>query len=149
MGRPSSYTPELAAEICERLLAGESLRSIIGLAHMPARSTVLKWIAEDTDGFSAQYAHAKDQGLDDRAEAAVEAAKGADDAAKGRLAFDAERWYLGKTARRFSDKVAIEHSGSVQTSENMTEADLERIAAGGSAGIAEAPQGPFIVRDVL
>lgn len=40
-----------------------------------------------------------------RAERAVEEAKAAKDAALGRLAFDAERWYVGKLSNAFADKV--------------------------------------------
>ena len=39
-----------------------------------------------------------------RAEAAVEAAKNAECPQKGRLAFDAERWFLGKLSRAFREK---------------------------------------------
>ena len=41
-------------------------------------------------------------GLDDPA-LPVASAKIAEDAGKGRLAFDAERWYLGKLSNAFSD----------------------------------------------
>jgi hypothetical protein len=43
MGRPSSFSPEIALEICERLSAPESLRSICSDSHMPSRATVYVW----------------------------------------------------------------------------------------------------------
>jgi hypothetical protein len=43
----------------------------------------------------------------ERAERAVIAAKTAEDAQKGRLAFDAERWFLGKVSKALGDKTVI------------------------------------------
>lgn len=61
-------------------------------------------MADDAQ-LAATIARAREIGLDHRAEVAVEAAKMAEDAAKGRLAFDAERWYLSKLyPKRFGDK---------------------------------------------
>jgi hypothetical protein len=42
-GRPSSFSPEIALEICTRLAAPESLRSICRDAHIPDRTTVWRW----------------------------------------------------------------------------------------------------------
>jgi hypothetical protein len=58
-GRPSLYTDELAAEICERIAAGETLLDITDDEDMPARSTVTKWLMEDRGGFYGQYARAR------------------------------------------------------------------------------------------
>jgi hypothetical protein len=54
----SSYTEELAAEICERIADGESLRSICALPGMPHRSTVLVWLSAYPD-FQSLYAQAR------------------------------------------------------------------------------------------
>lgn len=62
--------------------------------------------------FRSRIARAREIGYAARAEQAVIAAKAADDAAKGRLAFDAERWLLSKLdPRRYGDKVSQEISG--------------------------------------
>lgn len=58
MGRPSSYTPEIAAEICERLAGGESLISICSADPMPPKSVVFQWLAKNAD-FADQYARAR------------------------------------------------------------------------------------------
>lgn len=94
MGRPSIRTPELAKAICDKLMDGMSLRAICREADMPGKTFVLDW-ADADEAFAAQYAHARARGWHDRAEAARDEAKTAEDASKGRLAFDAERWYLG------------------------------------------------------
>jgi hypothetical protein len=43
-GRPTDYTPELGREICERLLAPESLRSVCRRPGMPDKATVHRWL---------------------------------------------------------------------------------------------------------
>jgi O-succinylbenzoate synthase len=72
------------------------------------------------------------------------------DAAQARVEIDARKWFASKfLPRQYGEKVAIEHSGSVRTSKEMPDAELERIAAGGSAGAAVPAEGPFIVCDLL
>jgi len=44
MARPSSYTIEIANEICQRIAEDESLISICKDKHMPTRQTVHNWI---------------------------------------------------------------------------------------------------------
>jgi hypothetical protein len=62
-GRPSSYTPELAALICERLAGGETLTAICRDPDMPPDSTVRGWASDDVQGFHARYTRARDVGL--------------------------------------------------------------------------------------
>ncbi len=57
-GRPTKYTPDLAASICERLISGESLTSICAAEGMPKRTTVISWQGQH-DGFSTLYARAR------------------------------------------------------------------------------------------
>jgi hypothetical protein len=66
-GRPSKYTPELAAEICERLSNGEPLRQICRDAHMPAWTAIYAWAAKDAV-LSERIAHARNQGYEAIAE---------------------------------------------------------------------------------
>jgi len=63
MGRISTYTPEVAAEICERLSTGEPLAQICRDENMPAYRTVSDWRAAHPD-FAAEFAHARDEGFD-------------------------------------------------------------------------------------
>ena len=46
-GRPTNYTPEIAAKICEMLAAGLSLRAICQEPQMPHESTFRQWARED------------------------------------------------------------------------------------------------------
>ena len=54
-GIPSVYTPELAEEICARLSAGKSLKSICRDPGMPPFSTVQGWARTNHCGFTALY----------------------------------------------------------------------------------------------
>ena len=71
IGRPSKYTPELAAEICERLSNGEPLRQICRAEHMPAWTRIYDWMGRD-EALSGAIARARDIGADAIAEEALE-----------------------------------------------------------------------------
>jgi hypothetical protein len=112
MGRPSLYTPELADAICERLSNGESLNAICAADGMPSEAAVRLWALDDRDGFAAKYARARELQAHALAELAVTEAAKASDAALGRLAFDARRWFAGKVApKHYGEKVTAEHTG--------------------------------------
>jgi hypothetical protein len=90
MSRPSTYSPELAAEICGRLANGEPLAKICREEAMRAR---------------------EDQ-ADTMADEIVRIADEAEDPAKGRLQVDARKWVAAKLKpRKYGDKVTNEHSG--------------------------------------
>ena len=115
MGRPSTYSADTATRICERLAAGESLRAICTEDEMPSEALVRKWVIQDEAGFGAQYARARDKGLDVLADECMEIAdrqhEGTGAVARDRLRFDARRWYLSKLApKRYGDKVAVDLS---------------------------------------
>ena len=70
IGRPSKYTPELAAEICQRLSNGEPLRQICRDDHMPAWQKIYEWMARDEE-LSGAIAQAREQGFEALAEEAL------------------------------------------------------------------------------
>ena len=116
-GRPSLYTPEIAEAICTGVAEGLSLRKVCEPDDMPSEAAVRRWVIDDHEGFAAQYTRSRDIGLDCRADALVEEAKAAKDAPLGRLAFDADRWYLSKLApKRYGDKIA--HVGGDPATDN-------------------------------
>lgn len=111
-GRPSIYTEELAARICERLATGESLRKICDDPEMPARSTVRAWALDNKD-FSDQYARAREIGWTDIAEDLLDIAddKGGD-AQRDRLRVDTRKWLLSKMLPKvYGDKNTTEVTG--------------------------------------
>ncbi len=97
--------------ILAELEKGRSLAAICKDKGMPNRSTVQRWQKDDAE-WDAAVTHAREEGYHSRADQAVSDAKAAEDAGKGRLAFDAERWYLGKLSNAFSDNKAqkLEHT---------------------------------------
>src|SRR5689334_9626997 len=73
MGRPSSYTPEIAEQICQRLKEGETLRQICRSEGMPSKTAVLHWL-RDREDFRAQYAHARELQTDHWADEIIDIA---------------------------------------------------------------------------
>lgn len=63
LGRPSSYNEDKAAEICARLVNGESLRAICRDDNMPDVKTVYLWMSQN-ETFLQQYAKAKEDQAD-------------------------------------------------------------------------------------
>jgi hypothetical protein len=111
MSRPSTYSPELAAEICGRLANGEPLAKICREEAMPAPSSVYLWLTQHKD-FSDMYARAREDQADTMADEIVRIADEAEDPAKGRLQVDARKWVAAKLKpRKYGDKVTNEHSG--------------------------------------
>lgn len=74
--RPTGYSDELAAEICDRIINGESLRSICndGTAQrMPHANTVFKWLSQsNTDKKAAPFKDLYDRATKERTEAFAE-----------------------------------------------------------------------------
>lgn len=60
-GRPSTYSPAVADEICERIAKGEPLRQICRDDHMPEWRTVYGWQDKHPD-FLARIGHARELG---------------------------------------------------------------------------------------
>lgn len=124
-GRPSDYSAELAAKICSELAEGRSLRDVCTDDGMPAESTVRGWALEDREGFSAQYARAREIGYHAMADEVLDIADdGRNDwmeregvtsvngehISRSRLRFDARRWLLSKALPKiYGDKQVIDH----------------------------------------
>ncbi|MBB4194933.1 hypothetical protein GGE45_004853 [Rhizobium aethiopicum] len=80
MGRPSKFSQALAEKICARIADRESLRSICRDEDMPAKSTVLSWLAdEEKAAFRARYALAREIMADSFVDEMVEIADNSSD----------------------------------------------------------------------
>lgn len=131
-GRPSDFTAELAAKICEALADGKTLREVCRADDMPSETTVRRWALEDREGFSAQYARAREIGYQAMADELLEVAddgrndwmerQGEDDKSayvlngehvqRSRLRVDTRKWLLSKALPKvYGDKVTQEHTG--------------------------------------
>lgn len=152
-GRPSTYSQEVADAICQRLMDGESLRTICKSDDMPGKSTVFRWLAEN-EAFRDQYAHAREEQADLYAEQIVEIADeevtmvkrskhqpGASDdgdcgevevvfdptaVARNRLRVDARKWYASKLApKKYGEKVQIGGADDLPPIRQETKVDLD------------------------
>jgi len=128
VGRPSTYTREVADRICERIAAGESVNKICSEPGMPDGHTFRQWVMDDIDGISPRYTRARDIYLDIMAdetlmisdtpligeEQIVKADGGveirtADMLGHRRLRVDTRKWYLSKLApKRYGDKLDVQ-----------------------------------------
>ena len=123
---PVRYSPELAAEICEHLRTGMTLRAVCRLPGMPNASTVLDWKTQDLEGFYQQYASAREAGYHAMAEQIIEIADQSDGdliktadgkeilnsefIARSRLRTDARIWLLSKALPKiYGPRQAVDH----------------------------------------
>lgn len=122
-GRPSLYTPELAARICAMIADGKSLRSIARESGIPTLTTIFEWLGSKPE-FAEQYARAKDAQADAMSEDILEIAdelpamteKGIDsaDVANRRLRIDTRKWLASKLKpKKYGDKLEQEIKGEV------------------------------------
>ena len=122
MGRPSIWTAELEDAVEQAIAETGSQTEAAERCGIHRRRIDERELADE--GFRARIARAREIGYMARAERAVADAKKAEDAAKGRLAFDAERWLLSKLdPRRLGERVSLDHGGTVAT--NLTVAFRE------------------------
>lgn len=142
MGRPSDFTDALAAEICERIVLGETIAEICDLDHMPGETTVYRWL-QSNEGFREQYARAREDSGNKSADVIqriarqVEAGTMAPDAA--RVAIDAHKWIAGKRKPKvYGDRQILDVGDDTlrQLSDERVETRLADLL--GKAGIALA-----------
>lgn len=120
MATPRPYEPAIGDEICDRLVDGESLRKICLSEHMPAASTVFKWLIE-SEKFAEQYARAREAQADTLADEILDIADdgsndymGEDETYNGdavqrsKLRVDARRWIAAKLKpKKYGDRQLI------------------------------------------
>lgn len=127
------YTPALFTIICDRIAAGESLRSVCRDAEMPNKSTVMRWLREKPE-LRDQYAIARDDLIEHWAEDIIEIADdgtldtipGTDkygnevmvanhaNVQRDRVRIEARKWLMSRLSpKKYGDRVDVEHSGEV------------------------------------
>lgn len=135
---PVRYSAALAERICERLAGGESLRGICSDAGMPPAHSVLRWARDDKEGFSEQYARAREIGYTLLADEIISIADtpqiGTKSVSKAtgmeitegdmiehrRLQVDTRKWMLSKMLPKvYGDKQQVEHSGSIDIASTL------------------------------
>lgn len=130
--QPVVYSDAIADEICARLAAGESLRSICEDEHMPDEKAVRYWVIDNQHDFAPQYARAREIGYERMAEEILEIANtpqiGQKTVRKAtgleisegdmiehrRLQVETRKWLLSKMLPKvYGDKQQVEHSGAI------------------------------------
>lgn len=118
----STYTPELAAEICKSIALGASLRTICDSDSMPDQTTVYRWLRE-RDDFRQQYVRAREDQAETMLDQIITIA---DDTSndteitdqgerpnsewitRSRLRVDARKWAMSKLApKKYGDKIDV------------------------------------------
>lgn len=125
-GRPTDYNEEMADEFCAEIAKGKSLRAVCAMEGMPSHQTVYNWFRK-YEGFVEQYARAKEDSADSRADQIEDIAEkvlsGEYDAAAARVAIDAFKWTSGKhKPKKYGDKQQIE---TTHTFAQMTESEID------------------------
>jgi hypothetical protein len=103
VGRPSTYTPEVADEIVRRLSNGEPLAIICRGEGMPCDDTVRNWAKTD-EQLSRAIAHAREVG------------------------HDVIAWRARMTLRGFGPEQGGESTGDVQRDKAIADYDLKLLA---------------------
>lgn len=122
VGRPSSYTQEVADELCFELSQGKSLRTVCKREDMPSGPTVFKWMRDFPD-FLKQYARSKEEACDAMAEDIQDIADTAMDVIVGdrsdnarvsavKMKVDARIWLASKLkAKKYGNQIDITTNG--------------------------------------
>jgi hypothetical protein len=111
-----AISDELFTTICDRVAAGESLRSILRADAMP-RPKAFYALMTASDSHREQYARAREDQAEALADEILDVARAASNATWGqdRLLIDALKWHASKLKPKvYGDKQHIEHSGQVE-----------------------------------
>jgi hypothetical protein len=109
-GRPSSFTQEIADVICERILAGESVRSICSDETMPSLSMVFRWL-KASESFREQYAHTREVQAHVIADDTRDIVDNEPDPARARVMLDQRKWHASKLLPKvYGDRQEIRHA---------------------------------------
>lgn len=130
MAKPREFDQAIADEICDRLIEGQSLRTIAKDEHMPAASTVFKWLASN-ESFAEQYGRAREAQADAMADEIVDISDGEGteaDPQRDRLRVDARKWVAAKLKpKKYGDKLDVTSAGEKIAPDDVTTAT--RLAA--------------------
>ncbi len=123
MGRPTSFSQDIADAICERLASPESLRSICDDDDMPSKTTVLRWLRQNEE-FRAQYARAREDQADAFADEILDISDDGrrdytqdeegnlavdhDHIQRSKLRVETRKWLMGKMApKKYGDRLQL------------------------------------------
>jgi len=145
VGRPTTFSKEIAETICARMAEGESLRAICRDHYMPHRSSVYQWLRKNA-AFADLYTQARELLVEHWGDELLEISddgttdyvikKGRNGTEyeavdqehiqRSRLRVDTRKWLMSKLApRKYGDRVEHEHLGEVTVTHELS--DRERM----------------------
>jgi hypothetical protein len=130
-GRPSIFTEEIAAKICEEIAtSSKSLKTICSAEDMPSVRTVLSWLSDadkeepkpELREFLHQYARAREAQADFLADEIIEISEhteedhtaftGINVIQRDKLRIEARKWVASKLKpKKYGDKLDLNHEG--------------------------------------
>jgi len=148
-GRPSSFTQDIADEICAGLAEGMSLRKVCKPDHLPCVKTIFNWFRTQ-EGFLQQYTRAKEESADALTDEMLDIADdgtndytvdkdgkdvlNTDHIQRSRLRIETRKWLASKLKpKRYGDKQQIDIADiSEQRINELTDEELTNIASSSS-----------------
>ena len=138
-GRPSKYSPDLAAEICAQIAEGSHLAKVCRGDGMPVLRTVYNWLQERED-FAAAYDRARQvradtwegeiaEIADDTSQDYVDKVKpdgetyrafDAEHVQRSKLRIDARKWLMAKAApKKYGEHLSVDSTSEVTVREDL------------------------------
>lgn len=131
-GRPTIFSDDLAAMVCDLIATGESLNKICQIDGYPGQRTIFNWLNKEGDQFDRfrhTYARAREAQAERQAEMMIdiadecyEAIISAPDMKENgvaqayKLRIDTRKWVAAKLLpRKYGDRVEQVHSGQINT----------------------------------
>ena len=162
--KPMPYDEAVAAEVCERLSQGETLRAICEDPAMPSHQTVYRWVADEPT-FRTAYARAREAQMDHWSDEIVEIADDASNDYMERIGKDGEvervfdpeavqrsklriatrQWLMARlAAKRYGDRVDVNVTAQVEVSA-LSDAELEARTQASLKALGVEVTGPLLV----
>lgn len=129
----STFTQDLADDICGYIAEGKSVRALCREKGMPNQSTIFRWLRKHGE-FREQYVHAREARATARFESisnTLEDLRNGDiDHHIARVEIDAVKWQLGReNAKLYGDRIM--HAGDQEnpiTTRDVSESDTQALA---------------------
>lgn len=142
IGRPSTFTPELAERACAYIAQGLTVSQMAAKEGMPTFRTFFRWLASEGEAFAAfrqQYVRARELRAEARFERmrtiARKAERGLIDPAAARVSADIEKWCLGRESGKYGESLTLkgdkDNPLQHRVARELTDEELQALAAGG------------------
>lgn len=135
IGRPTDYTPELAAKICEAIAGSSKGIERLCKAHKewPDKSTIMRWVNRHPE-FRDQYARAKASQIEAIVDEIIDIADTPpkdhydthEDISRAKLRIDTRKWLASKLAPKIYGDQKAQHD--VDINEKSQEEILRELA---------------------